>query len=450
MTAPFQNDVQSSDIIFESVSLFSSRMQSEVELNTFISGIEIFEHLEKPYLTGTVALTDTSRIYDRADFQGAEYLEIKIKRSPQSPAYSKLFNIDEVISTRKTNDQSEVITLHIVEECGFKAKLYNINKYYTGKPSDIIENIGKQYLYKDLITSQDTDYQGEISVIVPNMNPIEAMLWIKNRMTNDEGYPFFLYTAFGSRNMFLVNLADMLSSPAINKDVPYIYSQTPSLVPTTKRFMTIQDYKHVKTDNMLKLISKGLVGGQHQFYNTMTASFDDIEFDIIEETYRSVSQKNSNQKRINVADDFEIDGEKLQKYRSRFIHTIASSGAYSILDGSRNSYDEEQSAGAHKKKVISAALKQLLTKSAIQIKVSGREYMTASGTSTEHYTIGNSIRIIFMGNTPQGMRNNKIDPKKSGDYIIFSAKHSMVGERYDVTLLCAKIANINSDEYVGA
>ena len=76
--------------------------------------------------------------------------------------------------------------------------------------------------------------------------------------------------------------------------------------------------------------------------------------------------------------------------------------------------------------------------------------MTASGTSTEHYTIGNSIRIIFMGNTPQGMRNNKIDPKKSGDYIIFSAKHSMVGERYDVTLLCAKIANINSDEYVGA
>ena len=450
MTAPFQNDVQSSDFLFESVSLFSSRMQSEVELNNFVSAIEIFEHIEKPYLTGTVALTDTSRIYDRADFQGAEYLEIKIKRSAESPAYSKLFNIDEVISTRKTNDQSEVVTLHIVEECGFKAKLYNINKYYTGKPSSIIETISKQYLYKNLVQSQDTDYQGEISVIVPNMNPIEAMLWIKNRMTNDEGYPFFLYTAFGSRDMFLFNLADMLSSPAINKKNPYIYSQTPSLAPTTQRFMTIQDYKHVKTENMLKLISKGLVGGQHQFYNTMTASFDDIEFDLIKETYRSVSQKNSNQKRINVADDFEIDGEKLQKYRSRFIHTIASSGAYSILDGSRNSYDEEQSAGAHKKKVISAALKQLLTKSAIQIKVSGREYMSASGTSTESYTIGNSIRIIFMGNTPQGMRNTKIDPKKSGDYIIFSAKHSMVGERYDVTLLCAKIANINSDEYVGA
>ena len=106
MTAPFQNDVQSSDFLFESVSLFSSRMQSEVELNNFVSAIEIFEHIEKPYLTGTVALTDTSRIYDRADFQGAEYLEIKIKRSAESPAYSKLFNIDEVISTRKTNDQS--------------------------------------------------------------------------------------------------------------------------------------------------------------------------------------------------------------------------------------------------------------------------------------------------------------------------------------------------------
>ena len=90
-----------------------------------------------------------------------------------------------------------------------------------------------------------------------------------------------------------------------------------------------------------------------------------------------------------------------------------------------------------------------MAKSAIQIRVAGREYLRASGSTSDHFTIGNSIRLIFLGNIPQGMSNNKIDPKKSGDYIIFSAKHSMVGERYDVSLLCVKIANINSADYVG-
>lgn len=449
MTGQFQNDVQSSDIIYESVSLFSSRMTSEVELNNFVSGIEIYEHLEKPYLTGTIALTDTTRIYDRSDFQGAEYLEIKIKRNPEAPAYSKLFNIDEVVSTRKTNDQSEVITLHITEECAFKSKLHNVNKYYTGKPSEIIKNIAKEYLYKEIVTSEDIDYQGDISLIVPNMNPIEAMLWIKNRMTNEEGYPFFLYSTFGPRSLFLQNLSDMLSAPAINRRTPYIYSQTPSMAATDKRFFTIQDYKHVKNENMLKLIDKGLVGGVHNFYNTMTSNYENVEFDAVKEMQASVESKNSNQKQLNLAEDFEIDGEKIQNYRSRYIHTIASSGAYTILDGSRNSYDEEETAGAHKKKVINAALKQLMAKSAIQIRVAGREYLRASGSTSDHFTIGNSIRLIFLGNIPQGMSNNKIDPKKSGDYIIFSAKHSMVGERYDVSLLCVKIANINSADYVG-
>jgi len=449
MIGQFQNDVQSSDIIYESVSLFSSRMSSEVELNNFVSAIEIYEHLEKPYLTGTIALTDTSRIYDRSDFQGAEYLEIKIKRNPQAPSYSKLFNIDEVTSTRKTNDQSEVITLHLTEECGFKSKLHNINKHYSGKPSTIIQNIAKEYLYKEILTSEGLDYQGDISLIVPNMNPIEAMLWVKNRMTNEEGYPFFLYSTFGSRSLFLQNLSDMLSAPAINKSVPYIYSQTPSLVPTNQRFFTIQDYKHVRNENMLKLIDKGLVGGVHNFYNTMTSNYENVEFDAVKEMQASIQSKNSNQKEMNIADNFEIDGERLQNYRSRYIHTIASSGAYTILDGSRNSYDEELTAGAHKKKVINAALKQMMSKSAIQIRVSGREYMRATGSTSEHFTIGNSIRIIFLGNTPQGMSNNKIDPKKTGDYIIFSAKHSMVGERYDVSLLCVKIANVNTADYVG-
>ena len=63
----FQNDVSSSDYIIEKVELNSARFMEPVELSSVISGIELFEHLDKPLLTGNVAIHDVSRIYDRSD-----------------------------------------------------------------------------------------------------------------------------------------------------------------------------------------------------------------------------------------------------------------------------------------------------------------------------------------------------------------------------------------------
>ena len=199
---------------------------------------------------------------------------------------------------------------------------------------------------------------------------------------------------------------------------------------------------------MLNLISKGLVGGVHNFYNTMDAKYEEVTFDIIKELNEAVSTKNSNQKTMDIADDFEIDGDKLHNYRSRYIYRLSSSGAYSILEGSAKSYDEEYNVGDHKKKIIKAALKQLLARSAIEIRVSGKEFLAADGSMPEHYTIGNSIRIQFMGNGPN-QEKPFLDPKKSGDYIIFAANHSMSAERYDITFLCVKIANIDNAEIIG-
>jgi hypothetical protein len=54
---------------------------------------------------------------------------------------------------------------------------------------------------------------------------------------------------------------------------------------------------------------------------------------------------------------------------------------------------------------------------------------------------------MFMSNINSSLESQKIDSKKSGDYVIFQAKHTFVGERHDLTLLCAKVANLNTDEY---
>ena len=443
----FQNDVSSSDYIVEKVELNSARFMEPVELSSVISGIELFEHLDKPLLTGNVAIHDVSRIYDRSDLQGAEHLMIAIKRSLNGPVYEKMFVIDTV-STQKLNPTAEIITLHITEETAFKSNLYNVNKSYRGKPSSIISKISEEYLKKSVEVIGDNDYQGDMNVIVPNMTPLESMIWIKNRATNNDGYPYFLYSTFANDFFYLANLSDLLSAPAINRQNPYFYGHGSALSGSDQRFMVINDYRHKSAENMTRLIRNGLIGANHHYYNTLDAADTPVNFNIQTHLAESIATKNSDQSQINVADNYEFDEKKLHDHHSREIFHISSSGAYTVGEGTYNSYDEEENEGGHRKKIQASALKHLLSKSTIEIKIDGREYMDPVSQTPTHFTIGNSIRLIFLANISLNLQSQKVDPKKSGDYIIFTAKHSFVGERYDLTLLCAKVANLNSDEYV--
>ena len=73
----FQNDQQSSDYILEKVELnHVGRFIDPVDIRTLVSAIEIYENLDKPYLSGNIILTDFSKVYNRADLQGAENLAI--------------------------------------------------------------------------------------------------------------------------------------------------------------------------------------------------------------------------------------------------------------------------------------------------------------------------------------------------------------------------------------
>mgnify|MGYP003329943218 CR=1 FL=1 len=67
--------------ILESAIINSTRQVEPIDILGLVTDIEIFEHMDLPYITGQVAIIDTFRIYDRLDFQGAEYFTIKITQN---------------------------------------------------------------------------------------------------------------------------------------------------------------------------------------------------------------------------------------------------------------------------------------------------------------------------------------------------------------------------------
>ena len=122
---------------------------------------------------------------------------------------------------------------------------------------------------------------------------------------------------------------------------------------------------------------------------------------------------------------------------------ISQSGAFETGLQNFKSYQDDNSASNHKRKIMAAALKSFLSKSPIQITVKGREFLTAD----QNYTIGKVIRILFIDNISTSTNESKLsfDSKKSGDYVICAARHVFDDENYNTTLLCGKLGSLTED-----
>ena len=62
-----------------------------------------------------------------------------------------------------------------------------------------------------------------MKLIVPNMTPLDAMSWIKNRVTTKDGYPFYLYSSIVKDELQFNDLKTMMEEPPWNKKNPHSY-----------------------------------------------------------------------------------------------------------------------------------------------------------------------------------------------------------------------------------
>jgi len=448
MEKNIQNDIHSSGFVLESVEINSSRMIEPINMRDVITDIQIYEHIDRAYLTGEMRFVDSMRVADRMDFQGAETVTIRIKRSLESPVYEKVFVLDSIIDAKKTNKGTEVFTVHLIEEIAFKSNLYNVNRAYTGSPSNIIGKLLKEFLDKDISVLNEEEVQQNIRLIIPNMNVMEAIEWIRDRATTNEGFPFFCFSTFASDRVGFVDLETIMKQSPVNESNPLIYSPSNTITEGNSRLFNITNYNYRNQENMFSLIDKGLIGSTYTFYDILNSTYHTEKFNVVKDVGEKVTQLNKRQTNFNVAEDFNFDDLNLQEHDSRHIHRIGAVGPYRTRTGGFNSLDETDALTDYRRNVIADALLNLMQKSHVAVTTDGSQFLAGSNEAEPvHYTIGNLVKILFPGNYTDTNDDMLIDPKKSGDYMIYAAKHTFTLENYLLSFELTKLANYNTDVY---
>mgnify|MGYP001231895018 FL=1 len=420
----------------------------QVDIKRLITSFQIFEHIEKAYLTAEVIFADTSNIIQDIDFQGGEKLTLEIAQSEETNEglyITKEFLIDKIENVRRVDEATDAVMLHCVEYHLFKSSIQNISRSYVGRVGNTIKKIMSEYLDKNLLILGD-ELIDDLKVIIPNLNPIEACNWLKNRALSQSGMPYYLYSVLGTTNLVMRDLGSILEDEVVNKNVPFIYAPSMnSNALNSIKFYNILEFKIADTEDLHSIIKEGLVGGEYYFYNTMTAVPYRVKFDV-SEVFRDLSSENllgGRNERFVYAPDYKLNERNISSYDSRSITQISQSGAYANGLQNFRSYQDDDTAGNHKKKIVAASLKSFLTKSPIQITVKGREFLTGD----ENYTIGKIIRVLFIDNTSstENQALLKFDSKNSGDYVICAARHVFEQETYTTTLLCGRLGSLEED-----
>ena len=428
---------------FESILLQSERLNVDVELREVVQDVEIFEHLQKPYMTGFIFLVDNENMFQEADIIGGERITITLKSlRPDTESISNTFYISKILNTDKINDNIQTVSIHLIEDIGYVANALNVNRYYSGKATKVLRNIASEFLDRELLSSE-SDKQ-KMNVIVPNLNPIEAMDWIRSRITNRDGYPFYLYSTLVGNELQLNDLGTLLQQPVINSDVTYKYSSkaTKSDDQDVKR-RTICSHEFIgATEDLDKVIRKGLIGSKYEYIDTIEDKQKHFDFDVLKDFLLPAVDTGAiqaNQPNFSFSDEYKVKGKSLNKIPSRTITQVGGSGAYREVESGAYplTYRETIDEAEYKLEIISRAMDNMIKKNPLSLLTDGIDFLDGD----KHHTIGNNIRVEFEASKPDRDGEKSIDAKKSGDYLIFATRHMFKQERYDVALTCIKLGN---------
>lgn len=433
------------DYVIDYIFIENEALGKPMNIGGMVIELNIYEHIDKPYLTGSLLFVDNNNIVNDLNISGTEKVRIRLTTDiteQGDPNYSieKLFVIQEISNSVKGSDYNETVSLQLIEESGALSRVKRVSKSYTNQPNKIIKSIAKNFLDKEVKVIGDNELveSKKLKVVIPNLTPLDAMNWIKDRSYTTYGMPYFMFASLCDDKIRYIDLETILNAQPINANeytMSETYGSDLDKYDINAQAYAIKAYRTTKQENSLDLSRLGLIGATYNFIDTTTGTNISKQFDV-SKVFDGLKDRGAfkSQDKYNYDEKGIIGDRKLHQHTSTEIAQISTTQIY----GDTNfNYYEASSSKMHMLKPAAKAMRYFLHKTNIDITVAGKNFFYA-GTNK---TLGNIIKIAFKNTREQNFLDDHRDNKRSGEFLIYAVRHTFAADKYNATLTCAKLAH---------
>ena len=413
-----------------------------------VAEINIYESIEEPSLTGTIAILDDKSLYELINFNGTERIRLEMAGlgKETDPVFEKTFIMTNIIRQIKGNDKSSMYVFDLIDEHGFISQAERLRGSYRGRIDDIVKGICLTQLKKSVDISYQflsrrdrvDAIQDDIRVIIPNLSPINACKWLLSRATTQTGSPFFLWASIHDENLRMGNLDVMYRQTPFNDKLPYTYNPSNVNVAEDKsefeQGFTVKSLGLGEMGDTLHMVANGTIGSSQSITNLNTGQIMRQHYNVQQTINNLAFQNTIALKRQNVFDNkFKLKNKFINEYEGQNIHQVVSTGTY----GKFKSYHDEFEEGRHLKKLESASIKDLLVKNMMSITVPGTAFFLGKA------AVGDTVNLSIVNDSlevgKQSNADDMLDKNKSGKHLIYDLRHTFRGTEHEVTMNVCKL-----------
>jgi hypothetical protein len=400
------------DVAIEKAMITSSSGLGQ-DITNQIKGIQIFEDLLSPFITGTLVLKDSLDLVNLFPFVGEEYLELKLKTPTLDKGnISGKYYIYKMSDRQYVGDKAVAYQLHFINQNALIDMNKSLSRTYGGKVSDIVKQLFtdkasglqlKQGQYVIEETQNSTKYTSNF------WSPVKNLLYLTENAVNVDKSPS--YTLFENRDgINFVSLTYLYKQKAIQEFVYDNYTRDNRNLGGSVKNLE-EDYKRIATLTVptgidyLDRITSGIYGSVQYSHDLLSKKIESKNFDMM--------QSFKNKPHLN---EFPAASEKaVYRYGSRTMFSPRYFNNFSNYGDVTNTNTIQER---------TSLLKQAES-TKLEITVPGRM----------DYTVGKKVYLKLNKVEPISKKDkDTVDKMFSGNYLISAVNHFITREKHECTL----------------
>jgi hypothetical protein len=237
------------------------------DLRSIFTEINIFDNILQPCMSGHILLLDAISLNSNLLLDGSEFLEIEITKDGDNLKIHKLFKVYKQTDRRQVSESSESYLLHFISEEFVYSEQQTFSQHYRTTYSDVISKILKDKLkIKNRFIAQLEKSNGVRDIVIPQMKPIQAIVWCSKRALNSKNLPNFLFY----ENIDGYNLQSLTTLKEQKNAYPIFFEVKNIEGSIQREFFGARDYEIVSQYDYLENIRDGVYSGTFIGFDPVT------------------------------------------------------------------------------------------------------------------------------------------------------------------------------------